>query len=76
MVRDNRHVIARLFGAICPQRAMGAGFITPYVDARAMNEHLDEIGIHVVEAALTVQTKAHPNRHAAFNLKAAWRKCA
>jgi DDE superfamily endonuclease len=51
MVRDNRHVSAYLFGAICPQRAMGAGIIMPYANAHAMNEHLKEISIHVAEGA-------------------------
>src|SRR6516225_4275693 len=51
MVRDNRHVSAYLFGAICPQRAIGAGIIMPYADAHAMNEHLKEISIHVAGGA-------------------------
>ena len=51
MVRDNRHASAYLFGAICPQRAIGAGIIMPYANAHAMNEHLKEISIHVDEGA-------------------------
>jgi len=29
MVRDNRHTSADLFGAICPDRAVGAAIIMP-----------------------------------------------
>ena len=29
MVRDNRHESAYIFGAICPQRGVGAAMITP-----------------------------------------------
>ncbi len=45
MVRDNRHVSAYLFGAICPDRAVGAALVMPYVNTEAMNEHLKEISI-------------------------------
>jgi hypothetical protein len=41
-VRDNRHTSAYLFGAICPDRAVGA-LIMPYANSQAMNEHLKEI---------------------------------
>jgi DDE superfamily endonuclease len=51
MVRDNRHVSAYVFGAICPQRALGAGLIMPYANAYAMNEHLKEISRHVAVGA-------------------------
>ena len=40
MVRDNRHESAYLFGAICPDRAVGAAIIMPHVNAEAMSEHL------------------------------------
>jgi hypothetical protein len=51
MVRDNRHVSTYIFGAICPQRAVGAGLIMPYANSHAMNEHLKEISAHVVAGA-------------------------
>jgi DDE superfamily endonuclease len=51
MVRDNRHTSAYLFGAICPQRAVGAGLVMPYANAYAMNEHLKEISAHVATGA-------------------------
>jgi DDE superfamily endonuclease len=51
MVRDNRHDSAYLFGAICPQRGVGAAIIVPAVNAEAMNEHLREISTQVAPDA-------------------------
>jgi transposase len=51
MVRDNRHTSAYLFGAICPDRAVGAGMITPCANTQAMNLHLAEISTHVADGA-------------------------
>jgi len=42
MVRDNRHESACLFGAICPDRAVGAAIIMPHVNVDAMSEHLEQ----------------------------------
>ena len=47
MVRDNRHDSAYLFGAICPDRAVGAAIIMPHVNAEAMSLHLAEISARV-----------------------------
>ena len=47
MVRDNRHELAYLFGAICPDRAVGAAMITPHANVEAMNLHLSEISTQV-----------------------------
>jgi len=54
MVRDNRHVSAHLFGAICPVRGVGAAIIMPAVNAEAMNEHLKEISAQVTPGAHAV----------------------
>ena len=51
MVRDNRHDSAYLFGAICPDRGMGAAIIMPAANAEAMNEHLREISTQVSPGA-------------------------
>jgi len=51
MVRDNRHTSAYLFGAICPDRAVGAAMITPCADTWAMNLHLKEISTQVASGA-------------------------
>jgi DDE superfamily endonuclease len=42
-VRDTRYQWAYLFGAVCPDRAVGAGLIMPYANTEAMNMHLEEI---------------------------------
>lgn len=47
MVKDNRHDSAYLFGAICPDRGVGAAIIMPAVNTEAMNEHLREISTQV-----------------------------
>ncbi len=54
MVRDNRHDSAFLFGAICPDRAVGAAIIMPGVNAEAMNEHLGEISTQGARGAHAV----------------------
>jgi transposase len=54
MVRDVRHDSAYLFGAICPDRGLGAAIIMPTVNTEAMNEHLKEISTQVAEGAHAV----------------------
>ncbi len=54
MVRDNRHHSAYLFGAICPNRAIGAAIIMPSVNAEAMTEHLAEISTQVASGSHAV----------------------
>jgi transposase len=54
MVRDNRHESAYLFGAICPDRAVGAAMITPHANVEAMNLHLTEISTQVAPRARAV----------------------
>jgi transposase len=60
MVRDNRHVSTYIFGAICPEHAVGAALIMPYANTSArtiaskrleMNEHLKEISTQVAPGA-------------------------
>jgi DDE superfamily endonuclease len=53
-VRDNRHDSAYLFGAICPDRAVGAALIMPGVNSEAMAEHLREISSQVAPRAHAV----------------------
>jgi hypothetical protein len=47
MLRDNRHTSTYLFGAICPDRAVGAAMIIPHCDTWGMNLHLKEISAQV-----------------------------
>jgi hypothetical protein len=53
-VRDNRHDSARLFGAVCPQRRVGAAVIVPAVNSEAMAEHLTEVSAQVAPGAHAV----------------------
>lgn len=43
MVGDTRYQWAYLFGAVCPERKLGAGLVMPYANTEAMNKHLEEI---------------------------------
>ena len=52
--RDQRYAWAYLFGAVCPERAIGAGLVLPYVNAAAMSLHLQEISRHVASGAHAV----------------------
>lgn len=54
MVRDNRHKSAYLFGAICPERGVGAAMITPHANTEAMNLHLAETSTQVTPGAHAV----------------------
>jgi hypothetical protein len=51
MIRDNRYTSAYIFGAICPDRAVGAAIIMPYANAEAMSRHLAEISSNVTPGA-------------------------
>lgn len=52
MVRDNRHDSAYIFGAICPERRIGAAIITPTVNIEAMALHLAEISSQVAPGSI------------------------
>jgi hypothetical protein len=52
MVRDNRHDSAYIFGAICPDRGVGAAMITPAANTEMMNLHLAEISTQVAAGAI------------------------
>jgi len=52
--RDRRYAWAYLFGAVCPERAVGAGLVLPYADAAAMALHLAEISCQVAPEAHAV----------------------
>ena len=47
ILRDRRFTWAYLFGAVCPDRGVGAAIVMPTVNIDAINEHLKEISYHV-----------------------------
>ena len=50
-VQDTRYGWAYLFGAVCPERAVGAGLVMPRANIGAMNKHLVEISEAVAPGA-------------------------
>ena len=52
--RDRRFEWAYLFGAICPERCIGAAIVMPEVNVEAMNEHLAEISRYVSVGAIAL----------------------
>ena len=52
--RDTRYEWAYIFGAVCPERAVGAALVLPYVNREAMNLHLQEISRAVAKDAHAV----------------------
>ena len=53
-MRDNRRDSVYLFGAVCPDRAVGAAVIMPAANSEAMTIHLAEIGTQVAPGAHAV----------------------
>jgi putative transposase len=53
-LRDRRFEWAYLFGAICPERSVGAAIVMPEVNVAAMNEHLAEISRRVSVGAIAL----------------------
>jgi transposase len=54
--RDQRYECAYLFGAVCPDRGVGAGLVLPHANVEAMNLHLQEISRWVSRDAFAVMT--------------------
>ena len=53
-VQDTRYKWTYLFGAVCPERAVGAGLVMPRANIGAMNLHLAEISKAVTPGAHAV----------------------
>lgn len=53
-VRDNRHDSAWLFGAVCPERRVGAALVMPWVSNVAMTLHLDAVAAATAPGAHAV----------------------
>lgn len=52
--KDKRFSCVYIFGAVCPERDIGAALIEPYANTVAMNRHLEEISLHVDDDAHAV----------------------
>ena len=66
--RDRRYSWAYLFGAVCPERAIGAALVLPYANAQAMSLHLEEISRHVRPGAHAVLVLDGAGWHGAASL--------
>jgi hypothetical protein len=66
--RDRRYAWAYLFGAVCPDRATGAGLVLPYANTEAMRLHLAEISRHVRPGAHAVLLLDGAGWHGAVDL--------
>ena len=53
-LRDRRFEWAYLFGAICPERCIGAAIVMPEVNVEAMDQHLAEISRNVSVGAIAL----------------------
>jgi hypothetical protein len=67
--RDRRYDWAYLFGAVCPQRSIGAAVIMPAVNVEAMNEHLVEISRCVSVGAIALLVLDGAGWHSSPRLK-------
>lgn len=65
-VRDTRY--AYLFGAVCPQRGVGAGLVMPRTDTEGLNAHLAEIARTVAPGAHAVPVLHGAGRHKSNDL--------
>ncbi len=54
VARDDRHDSVWLFGSVCPQRAVGAALVMPWVGSEAMSLHLDAVSKAVTPGAHAV----------------------
>ena len=52
--RDRRYTATYLFGAVCPERDVGAALVLPHANGWAMDQHLEEIRHHVAPGAHAV----------------------
>src|SRR5436309_11541893 len=66
--RDRRYAWAYLFGAVCPERAVGAALVLPYANTEATGLHLAEIGHHVAPGAHAVVVLDGAGWHGAGDL--------
>ncbi len=66
---DQRYQNAYLFGAVCPERGVGAAIMMPKANTRAMQLHLDEISRAVATGAHAVVLMDRAGWHTTAKLK-------
>ena len=69
-VRDHRRSSAYLFGAVRPERGIGAAVVPPHANVEAMAIHLAEISRHVTEEAHAVLVLDQAGWHTSPKLQA------
>jgi len=67
--RDRRFTWAYLFGAVCPDRGVGAAIVMPEVNIEAMNEHLAVISRAVSPGVIGVVVLDGAGWHDSPNVK-------
>jgi len=68
-LRDHRRNSAYLFGAVCPERGIGAAVVLPHANVEAMNIHLAEISRHVTHGAHAVLVLDQAGWHTSHKLR-------
>ena len=68
-MRDHRRNSVYLFGAVCPERGMGAAVVLPHVNIEAMTIHLAEISRNVTHGAHTVLVLDQAGWHTSRKLR-------
>jgi len=68
-IRDTRYEWAYLFGAVCPERSVGAALVMPFANADALSAHLEEIARHVAADAHAVLVLDGAGWHVSHELK-------
>ena len=66
--KDQRYQSTYLFGAICPERGVGAALVMPFANTNAMQAHLYEISLAVTPGAHAVLLMDRAGWHIAGKL--------
>ena len=65
---DQRYLSAYVFGAVCPERDIGAALVLPRADTEGMQNHLEEISAHVSPGAHAIMIMDGAGWHTTKNL--------
>lgn len=70
VVRQQQFLSSYIYGAVCPQRKVGAALVMPYANSYCMSEHLNEISQHIQENSHAVvivdQARWHTSKQLAI----------